>query len=131
MRDRMSMPDIPQITPARTRRSPRRLLCRTCGRLVLISQGWRHVDYAQIDKCAVEAPFPFRGRCEVVSAAMLKQARARGIDLIKRQTSLLQSHCSEKGNIQVRAAPGRKSLRAVIQSFYGIERTELAPRVYG
>ncbi len=30
---------------------------------------------------------------------MLEQARARGKDLIKRKTSLLQSHCSKKSNI--------------------------------
>ena len=32
---------------------------------------------------------------------MLKQARARGEDLIKRQTSMLQNHCPKKSNIQV------------------------------
>ena len=61
---------------------------------------------------------------------MLKQARARGKDRVKRQTSLLQSHCPKKGNIQVWAAPGSKSIGAVIQSFHGIERAELAPRVH-
>ena len=62
---------------------------------------------------------------------MLKKARARGKDLIKRQTSLLQSDCPKKSNIQVRAPPRNEPIRAVIQSFYGIERAELAPRVYG
>ena len=62
---------------------------------------------------------------------MLKKARARGKDLIKRQASLLQSDCPKKSNIQVCAPPGNKSIRAVIQSFYGIERAELAPRVFG
>jgi hypothetical protein len=32
---------------------------------------------------------------------MLKQARARSEDLIKRQTSMLQNHCPKKSNIQV------------------------------
>ena len=62
---------------------------------------------------------------------MLEKARARGKDLIKRQASLLQSDCPKKRNIQVRAPPGNKSIRAVIQSFHGIERAELAPRVDG
>ena len=62
---------------------------------------------------------------------MLKKARARGRDLIKRQASLLQSDCPEKSNIQVRAPPGNKSIRAIIQSFYGVERAELASRVGG
>ena len=61
---------------------------------------------------------------------MLKKARARGKDLIKRQTSLLQSDCPKKSNIQVRAPPRNESIRAVIQSFDGIERAELAQRVY-
>ena len=62
---------------------------------------------------------------------MLEKARARGGNLIKRQTGLLQSDCTKKSNIQVRAPPGNKSIRAVIQGFHGIERAELAPRVYG
>ena len=62
---------------------------------------------------------------------MLEKARARGKDLIKRQACLLQSDCPKKRNIQVRAPPGNKSIRAIIQSFHGIERAELAPRVYG
>ena len=62
---------------------------------------------------------------------MLEKARARGKDLIKRQTGLLQSDRPKKSNIQVRAPPGNKSIRAVIQSFHGIERAELAPRVHG
>ena len=61
---------------------------------------------------------------------MLEQARARGKDRIERQAGLLQGHCPKKGNIQVRAVPGSKSTGAVIQSFHGIERAELAPRVY-
>ena len=62
---------------------------------------------------------------------MLEKARTRGKDLIKRQTSLLQSDCPEKSNIQVRAPPRHKSIRAVIQGFHRIERAELAPRVCG
>ncbi len=73
----------------------------TCGEgLALISHSWCHVDHAQIDKGTVEPAFPFRGRCEVGSAAMLKQARSRSKDLIKRQTSMLQNHCPKKSNIQ-------------------------------
>jgi hypothetical protein len=98
--------------------------------LILMSHGWRDVDHAQIHKCAVEAAFPFRGRCEVGFATMLEKARARGRNLIKRQTSLLQSYCPKKSNIQVRAPPGKESTGAVIQRFHGIERAELAPRVY-
>ena len=60
---------------------------------------------------------------------MLKQARARGKDLVKRQAGLLQGHCPKKSNIQVWAAPGSKSTGAVIQSFHGVEGAELAPRV--
>ena len=60
---------------------------------------------------------------------MLEQAGARGRNLIKRQTSLLQSDRPKKSNIQVRAPPGNKPVRAVIQSFHGIERAEVAPRV--
>ena len=62
---------------------------------------------------------------------MLEKARARGKDLIKRQTSLLQSDCPKESNIQIRTPSRNKSIRAVIQSFYGIERAELAPRVHG
>ena len=62
---------------------------------------------------------------------MLEKARPRGKDLIERQASLLQSDCPKKRNIQIRAPPGSKSIRAVIQSFDGIERAELAPRVDG
>ena len=97
--------------------------------LVLMPHGRRYVDDAQIYQCAVEAAFPFRGRCEVGIATMLEKARARGRNLIKRQTSLMQSYCPKKSNIQVRAPPGNKSIRAVIQGFHGIERAELAPRV--
>ena len=96
-----------------------------------MSHGWRYVDHAQIYKRAVEAAFPFRRRCEIGFAAMLEKARARGGNLIKRQTSLLQSDRPKKSNIQVRAPPGNKSIRAVIQSFHGVEGAELAPRVYG
>ena len=62
---------------------------------------------------------------------MLEKARARGKDLIKRQACLLQSDCPKKSNIQVRAPPESKLIRAVIQNFHGIERAELAPRVHG
>src|ERR1700730_7525060 len=92
--------------------------------------GWRNVDHAQIYRCTVKAAFPFRGRCEVGFATMLEKARARGRNLVKRQTGLLQSDCPKKSNIQVRAPPGNKSIRAVIQGFHGIECAELAPRVY-
>ena len=61
---------------------------------------------------------------------MLKQARARGKDRIKRQAGLLQSHSPKKSNIQVWAVPGGESTGAVIQRFHGIESAELAPRVY-
>ena len=32
---------------------------------------------------------------------MLKQARSRSEDLVKRQTSMLQNDCPKEGNIQV------------------------------
>ena len=62
---------------------------------------------------------------------MLKKTRPRGKYLVKRQTGLLQGNGTKKGNIQVSAPPGNKSIGGVIQSFHGIERAELAPRVYG
>ncbi len=90
-----------------------------------MSSGWRYVDHAKIYKCAVEAAFSLGGRSKVGLAAMLKKTRARGKDLIKRQTSLLQSDCPKKSNIQVWAPPRDNSISAIIQSFYGIERTKL------
>ena len=41
---------------------------------------------------------------------MLKKARARGKNLVKRQTSLLQSDCTKKSNIQVSASPGNRPI---------------------
>ena len=62
---------------------------------------------------------------------MIEKARARRKDLVERQTRLLQSHGPKKSDVQVRAAPGNKSIRAVIQSFDRIESTELAPCILG
>lgn len=97
---------------------------------VLISHSWRYLDQARFYKCAVESTLQFRRRREIGIAAMLKKARARGKNLVKRQAGLLQSDRSKKGNIQVPASPRIEPIRGVIQSFNGIERAELAPRVY-
>lgn len=98
--------------------------------LVLMSYGWRYVDHAEIYECAVEAAFPFRGRCEVGFAALFKKARARGKNLVQWQAGLLQSDGPKKSDIQVGAPPRNKLISAAIQSFDGIECAELAPRVY-
>ena len=62
---------------------------------------------------------------------MIEKAGTRGKDLIKRQSGLLQSYRPKKSNIQVPAPSRNISSGAVIQSFYRVERAELAPRVYG
>jgi hypothetical protein len=77
---------------------------------VSIPHDWRYFDQARFYKCAVEAAFPFRRRREIGIATMLKKARARGKNLVKRQTSLLQSDCTEKSNIQVSASPGNRPI---------------------
>ena len=61
---------------------------------------------------------------------MFKKARARGKNLIKRQTSLLQRDCAKKSNIQVSASTRNRPIQGVIQGLYRIERSELAPCVY-
>src|ERR1700722_13288556 len=61
---------------------------------------------------------------------MLEKARARGKDLVQRQTGLLQSDCPQKSNIEVWPPPGDHSVRVVVQRFHGIERAKLASRVY-
>lgn len=62
---------------------------------------------------------------------MLEKARARGENLVKRQTGLLQGDCPEKCDIEVRTPSRNKSTGAAIQRFHSIERTELAPRIHG
>jgi hypothetical protein len=66
-----------------------------------VSRGWLQLDHAKFYERAVEAAFPFRGRCEVGPAAMLNQARSCREDFIKRQTGMLQSHRPKKSDIEV------------------------------
>src|ERR1700731_4403470 len=96
---------------------------------MLISHARRHVDGTQFYKRAVETALPFRRRREVGFAAMLKQARARGKNLVQWQPGLLQRDGPEKSNIQVPAPPGNETIGAVVQGFHGIERAELTPCV--
>jgi hypothetical protein len=60
---------------------------------------------------------------------MFKKARARGENLIKRQSSLLHHACAEKSYIQVFASTRNNPIRGVVQGFYRIESADLVPRV--
>src|ERR1700730_12859559 len=91
-----------------------------------LKRGWRQVDHAEIDEGAMEAAFPLRGGREVGVAPLSEKARAGGKDLVKRQAGLLQGDGAKEGNIQIRAAPGDHSARAVIQGFHGVEGAKLA-----
>ena len=81
---------------------------------VLILRGRRQVDHAQLDKRAVKAALPLRGRREIAVTAMLKQAGARGKYPVKRQACLLQGNRSQKGDIQICALPDNQKPTAPV-----------------
>ena len=73
------------------------------------------VDHAQIDKRAVKAAFPLRGRSEIGVAAMPEKAGAGGEYPVERQTGLLQDDGAQKRDIQVRARPGKSGSAAAFE----------------
>ena len=75
----------------------------------------------------MEATFPFGGRREVGFSAIIKQARARCKDRIKRNARPLQGDSSEKGDVEVGGLSGTE-IRD-IEGFYRKECTKRMPPI--
>src|SRR5579859_2079814 len=89
----------------------------------------RHEVYqAQIHKRAMESAFPFRGRCKIGFAAIIKQARTGGKYRIKREACPLQSDRSKKSDIEVR--PSSRARVRAIQSLYRIKCAKQTPPIF-
>jgi hypothetical protein len=67
----------------------------------------------------MESTFPFGGRRKVGFPTIIKQARTRGEYWIKREACPLQSNCSKKSDIEIRATASVNV--GDIQSLYRIK----------